>query len=264
MPAADQLREEHHPARHSDVLGLLQELGIIANSSLAVGAALHMSLSAIGMHTGWLLGRVKLNAADEALIGEPAVSWRAGVWPEPPPADAWPTAVLPDGTTSVGVADLGPNSRAAPMRSYIACPIHVGSERVATLEFLTNRPVQIGSDLRQVLTHAATLLGLVIERGRAQVGLRESERRFRAIFDQSYQFIGLMEPDGTLIEANQTAVQFAGLMLDDVVGKKFWDTYWWQISPATQAQLKSAIERAARGELVHYDVEVQGLSLIHI
>ena len=258
MPAADQLREEHHPARHSDVLGLLQELGIIANSSLAVGAALHMSLSAIGTHTGWLLGRVKLNAADEALIGEPAVSWRAGVWPEPPPADAWPTAVLPDGTTSVVVADLGPNSRAAPMRSYIACPIHVGSERVATLEFLTNRPVQIGSDLRQVLTHAATLLGLVIERGRAQVGLRESERRFRAIFDQSYQLIGLMEPDGTLIEANQTAVQFAGLMLDDVVGKKFWDTYWWQISPATQAQLKSAVARAARGELVHYDVEVQG------
>ena len=151
------------------------------------------------------------------------------------------------------------------MRSYIACPIHVGSERVATLEFLTNRPVQIGSDMRQVLTHAATLLGLVIERGRAQVGLRESERRFRAIFDQSYQFIGLMEPDGTLIEANQTAVQFAGLMLDDVVGKKFWDTYWWQISPATQAQLKSAVARAARGELVHYDVEVQGaVSYTHL
>ena len=26
--------------------------------------------------------------------------------------------------------------------------------------------------------------------------LRESERRFRAIFDQTFQFIGLMEPDG--------------------------------------------------------------------
>ena len=60
------------------------------------------------------------------------------------------------------------------------------------------------------------------------------------------------------IRDSQTAVQFAGVTLEDVVGKKFWDTYWWQVSPATQEQLKAAIARAAQGELMHYDVEVQG------
>jgi len=35
--------------------------------------------------------------------------------------------------------------------------------------------------------------------------LAESERRFRAIFDQTFQFIGLMAVDGTMIEANKTA-----------------------------------------------------------
>ena len=258
MPVADNVWDGRPLDQQSNVLGLLQELGIVANSSLPVGAALHMSLSAIGSHTGWLTGRVKLGATDEILIGEPAVTWRAGLWPEPPPADAWSDHLVPDGATSVLTVELPPDGAAAPMRGYIACPIYVGAERAATLEFLTDQPVEVPSDLRQVLTHAATLLSLVIERGRAQAGLRESERRFRAIFDQSYQFIGLMEPDGTLIEVNQTAVQFAGVTLDDVVGKKFWDTHWWQVSPTTQEKLKAAIERAARGELVHYDAEVQG------
>jgi PAS domain S-box-containing protein len=216
-----------------------------------------MSLGAIGSYTGWPIGRVKLNDADIALIGESAVMWRNSVWTEPPPADRWPQQPLPDGQSAVVAVALSSEGDPS-LRGYVSCPVYSGLEHVATMEFLTGEPPQLDPILRQILTHAATLMGLVVERGRVQVGLRESERLFRAIFDQSYQFIGLMEPDGTLIEANQTAVQFAGLTLEDVVGKPFWETYWWQISPTTQEQLKAAIARAAGGELVHYDVEVQG------
>jgi PAS domain S-box-containing protein len=258
MPVAGNTWDGRPRDQHAHVLGLLQELGVLANSSLSVGAALHMSLGAIGSYTGWPLGRVKFNDADSALIGEPAVIWRDGLWTEPPPADAWPEHLFPDGQPSVVVASRSADGESSALTGYIGCPVYSGVDRVATLEFLTREPPQLDPQLHQVLAHAATLIGLVVERGRVQVGLRESERRFRAIFDQSYQFIGLMEPDGTLIEANQTAVQFAGLTLADVVGKPFWETYWWQISPQTQEQLKAAIARAAAGELVHYDVEVQG------
>ena len=73
--------------QHTHVLSLLQELGVLTNSSLSVGAALHMSLGAIGRYTGWPIGRVKLNDANMALIGEPAVTWHDSTWIEPPPAD---------------------------------------------------------------------------------------------------------------------------------------------------------------------------------
>ncbi|MEI2580761.1 hypothetical protein [Scytonema sp. PRP1] len=43
-----------------------------------------------------------------------------------------------------------------------------------------------------------------------EAALRESELRFRAIFNQTFQFMGLMKPDGTLVEANQTAFEFGG------------------------------------------------------
>ncbi len=255
MASAHNQREAHPRHQQLNVLALLQELGVIANGLLSVGDALYQSLAAIGRHTGWRLGRVKLEGLAMNLVSEPAISWShdgAVAWP------SLPETVTADGSPTVVAASNGPSAGSPPLRGYVACPIHAADQRVGLLEFLADEPLQIGSELRQVLGHAATLLGLVIERGRTQAGLRESERRFRAIFDQSYQFIGLMEPDGTLIEVNQTALQFGGLTLADVVGKPFWEAYWWQISPATQKRLRAAIQRAAGGELVHYDVEVQG------
>lgn len=87
---------------------------------------------------------------------------------------------------------------------------------------------------------------------------KRQARRSRAIFDQTYQFTGLMAPDGTLLEANQTALDFGDLDRDDVVGKPFWECYWWQLSEETQQRVKRSVERAASGEFVRYDVEVQG------
>lgn len=88
--------------------------------------------------------------------------------------------------------------------------------------------------------------------------LLATERRFRAIFNQTFQFTGLLTPDGILLEANQTALDFGGITEADVVNKPFWQAHWWCISPETQTQLKQAIARASEGEFVRYPVAVQG------
>lgn len=83
------------------------------------------------------------------------------------------------------------------------------------------------------------------------------EGRFHTVFDHSYQFILLVEPDGALIEANRTALEFAGASLEEVVGRKLWDTPWRFISSETREQLRAAVERAAAGELARYEAEIQ-------
>jgi two-component system sensor histidine kinase UhpB len=83
--------------------------------------------------------------------------------------------------------------------------------------------------------------------------LAAAERRFRAIFDQTFQFIGLMTLDGTLLEANDTALRFAGVAATDVIGKPFWDTPWWTHSSSLQAQLRHAVRAAAAGEMVRFE-----------
>ncbi|MHC5743703.1 MAG: PAS domain S-box protein [Nostoc sp.] len=88
--------------------------------------------------------------------------------------------------------------------------------------------------------------------------LHQSDCRFRAIFNNTFQFIGLLTPAGILLEVNQTALNFAGLKLEDVINRPFWETHWWTISPQTQAELKQAIARASQGEFIRYEVDVLG------
>jgi PAS domain S-box-containing protein len=87
---------------------------------------------------------------------------------------------------------------------------------------------------------------------------KERARRFEAIFNNTYTFAGLLEPDGTLIEANETALSFGGLDRDDVVGKPLWETDWVQVSEETRRTVREGVERARNGELFRDEIRVQG------
>ncbi len=102
----------------------------------------------------------------------------------------------------------------------------------------------------------ATVTRDIRDRKRAEEMLRDRERLFRAIFDQSFQFVGLLKPDGTVLEANQTALAASGLRLEDVAGTPFWENQWWQTSPETKQQVREAIALAATGEVIRYEADV--------
>ncbi len=94
------------------------------------------------------------------------------------------------------------------------------------------------------------------EAKRNQLAREESERKFKGIFDSTFAFIGLLNPEGILLEVNHTALDMAGLSPDDVIGKPFWDCYWWQISADTQRQLNQKVLLASQGQESAYEVEV--------
>jgi two-component system cell cycle sensor histidine kinase/response regulator CckA len=91
------------------------------------------------------------------------------------------------------------------------------------------------------------------EHQRAAEALLNSERKSRAILDLSFEFVGLLTPDGVLLEANRTALEFIGANLTDVVDKPFWETPWWSHSPETQNQIREAVMSAAKGEFIHIE-----------
>ena len=98
----------------------------------------------------------------------------------------------------------------------------------------------------------------IAERTRVEASLRESERRFRGLFERTFGFLGLLAPDGTVLELNQPALDFTGLRHDAVVGRPLWETGWSAPSDDAKARLKAAILRAASGDFVRYEVEMVG------
>lgn len=113
-------------------------------------------------------------------------------------------------------------------------------------------------DERGGITGFSSMVVDITEKKQAEDALQHSEQRFRGIFDSAFQFIGLMTPDGTLLEANRTALEAGGLRAENVIGKPFWECDWWTLTEQTGQELRTAIGRAASGELVRYDVNVRG------
>jgi PAS domain S-box-containing protein len=80
----------------------------------------------------------------------------------------------------------------------------------------------------------------------------------RITLDAMVQFVGLLDPTGTVLEINQAALDAVGGKLPDVEGKPFWTTSWWQVSLEIRDVLKQSIQRAAQGEFVRWDSEIYG------
>ena len=86
------------------------------------------------------------------------------------------------------------------------------------------------------------------------------------VLDNLFTFVGVLTPDGILLEANQAPLLVAGLSREDVIDKPFADAYWWTYSPEAQGQIRDAIAQASQGNPVRFDipVQIQGGSLIII
>ncbi|MFH2075096.1 MAG: response regulator [Pseudomonadota bacterium] len=108
-------------------------------------------------------------------------------------------------------------------------------------------------DRLAVIELLAAQAAIALENALVYEALRESEQKFRVIFDQTFQFIGVLSVDGIVRQINQTALQFAGVSEDAVLGNLFWETPWWTHSPELQQRLKTAVREAAQGELVRFE-----------
>jgi PAS domain S-box-containing protein len=110
-------------------------------------------------------------------------------------------------------------------------------------------PTDPSREVQRVLTDAfERFLG-------ATVG---ADQMFRAIFDGAFEFIGLLSPDGRLLEANRTSLEFVGMRRPEVLGGLFWDMPWWSGSAETRNRLRAAMAAVAKGAFVRHEVEITG------
>jgi PAS domain S-box-containing protein len=88
-------------------------------------------------------------------------------------------------------------------------------KQVADDYLLKDRLARLG----QAVTHALHLKKLRDETRRAEVALRESEKRFRALIENSSDAIALFSAEGTLIYQSSTANRMLGYSSEEMIGR---------------------------------------------
>ncbi|HLJ27543.1 MAG TPA: ATP-binding protein [Candidatus Angelobacter sp.] len=88
---------------------------------------------------------------------------------------------------------------------------------------------------------------------RTEQALEASQVRLNAIYSSMVEYIGLLTPDGTILDCNRASLQFAGNTREEVVGMRFWESPWFIHTPGAPERLRQSIERAAAGEFIRYE-----------
>jgi len=109
-----------------------------------------------------------------------------------------------------------------------------------------------GQITTQLLTRA---IRYAIERAQNLKQLQASEHRFRAVFDQTFQFMVLLSTEGLVLEVNQALANVEGDRLQTLLHQPIWETVRWGYREVTQQWMKSAVAAAAQGQMVRDEIE---------
>ncbi|MFN2317973.1 MAG: PAS domain S-box protein, partial [Gemmatimonadales bacterium] len=113
---------------------------------------------------------------------------------------------------------------------------------------------------RSALGEPNRLIGITADVTEARAAARsreEVERRFRAVFNSSFQFQVLMDNNCRVIEANPVTLELSGYEADAVLGQEAWETLWWAGQPEGQVRLREACDAAGRGTAQSWEQEIQ-------
>jgi len=97
----------------------------------------------------------------------------------------------------------------------------------------------------------------VTERVHAVKALQQSEARARAILDATQETVMLLDPDGTVLQCNETGAARLGMTNEEIIGTCLYDAF----PPEVAKRRRKLLPRAARsGEPVYFEDEREGMS----
>jgi len=134
-----------------------------------------------------------LNAAAEAALGTRRLEAAGTVIDSLLPG--WPSGALPDGPMDVTLPER---------------------ERQRVFDVRCNRVQSMAGEA----TGAVVILRDVTERRAAEVALRESEQRYRAVIEQAFDAVWLTDWAGTITDANPQAGVLLGCSSKELIGQK--------------------------------------------
>jgi PAS domain S-box-containing protein len=90
--------------------------------------------------------------------------------------------------------------------------------------------------------------------------LETKEKLYRAVFDQTFQFVAALDAGGDIVEANGTMRDFIGVGQDDIRGVPPWLLPIWGLDSGAAKRLKDLVDRAIEGEFIRDELTITGMA----
>ena len=83
--------------------------------------------------------------------------------------------------------------------------------------------------------------------------IERSEARLRRVLDSLFGFVANLDHDGRVRDVNRAALEVSGVALDDVVGQRFDQTWWWSHDEGVREKIRDAVREAGRGGVARFE-----------
>lgn len=89
----------------------------------------------------------------------------------------------------------------------------------------------------------------------------EAESRFRAVLDQTFQMIFLLDHEGRIVEVNDTALSFTKSLSAQVSGLPLWRSPWFDLASSfSREETELLVKEAATGKLIRSEIELPDIN----
>jgi PAS domain S-box-containing protein len=125
------------------------------------------------------------------------------------------------------------------LHAAFAFPIMLDDEFLGVMEFLSHEIRQPDKELLEMMATVGNQIGQFTERMRAEQALRQSEERFRLLFDEAPVAYHEIDAQGIVGRVNQTECQMLGVEPDKIIGRPIWEF----VSPDQQEASRESLHR---------------------
>ena len=90
-----------------------------------------------------------------------------------------------------------------------------------------------------------------------QKAIHKNEAFLSDILNDMLTFVGVLMPSGEVVFVNNTPLRIAGIEMKDVLGKMFYDAYWFQHCEESRQAVKDSIKECASGKTLMREITYQ-------
>jgi diguanylate cyclase (GGDEF)-like protein/PAS domain S-box-containing protein len=89
------------------------------------------------------------------------------------------------------------------------------------------------------------------------IELEGYSRYLKAIIDNLFAYVALLDTNGVVLEVNKAPLERAGFRREEVIGQLFYDAPWWSYRQEVRDRIIRSIECAKRGETDRFEIDAK-------